>query len=306
MRRIQIKIGDMIQLNRLDHDVDLLGYLKGEIDQRYTSVKITPINEKDELLNAPLLLAGFKTEIKRIVEENEMKVAYTSHLRIELSAAVKSKEIRKLPELGSTPGKDLSNYSYLIEKLKDVHHNFCFGLIPSTEKNSLQLDYLSSFFLLHWKERAVAAKSNTESIEEIFASSWKIAFARQNFMIKENGFLHQLDQDQKYVINLRLGFLSEAKKRGVDKKTRIGYSMSDFWLSRAKIHGEMAKCFCTIIISIRDIEYSPVNLAIEGKYYFLIKKIDKRSLPKQIITTSPWQEVEFISMVENLMSKDVC
>lgn len=204
LKNSNIKIGDTICLNYTNSGIVLIDYLKHKKDSIYHSINIIPIEQQNEWINTPVLLAGFETQIKELKEEDNILFAYTNHLRINLKEALKTKEITKLKKEDIQDENQFSKHKYLITNIQEINNNFCYGLTTSIEKNAHLFHSLSDLlsFLYHNNPKIRMEvdkdKPNAEETDKVFAYSWQKMLDSEKFQRDQIGFLyHQKDEEQK-------------------------------------------------------------------------------------------------------------
>lgn len=307
----RFEVGDFICLGYKKADVKIIDYLKNKKDQIYEAIKIKTFHN-EELINAPIFFAGFETQIEKIFEVDNIKFIQTPYLIINIEKALKNKDVKKVEKRELRAQSELLRYIETIKALQTTHENFALGLITLLEKNNSLLSVLANLHTylyyndLKVKAKIDGAKPKFKSIPEAFAYSWEMIISDQQSIKDNEGFLYRPSKDGEKIRELIIGFLLEGRKRDLDKSLRIGRSMSDLWLSRAKTHGKLSNCKGHICISLCDKEMKPININLKGKYYFNIVFWQKGKHVDIAKTDNPWGNKSFNLIVQKMIQQEIC
>ena len=304
-----LKKGDRLKLQGKESSISVVDYLRDRKNS-YRFIKIRPSGYSIDIIDAPKLLRGFEEQIDYFENYLGDWVVYTKNLRIFISRALTENEVIILKE-SSIGDRKLRAFKDAIQGIREIEENFFIGLTTYFEKNNQMLDrYFSLLRELSYKDISIRSqevkKLNIDKVEEKFSDSWIKVLQSVSHVENQVGFLYEEDDPRISRYNLFASLVRTFVKRGIDKKLRVGQTMSGLMLTKAREFGQIQDCQGHIMISIDQVRAKDDVEMSNVEYAFIISYWKTGKGHKVINSMKPFENEEFMNMVDSLMNQPLC
>ena len=299
---LRINIGDNIKLSFDVREFHIIKYFDGEKSYSFNSIQLNileftndfkPIVDDFLPCFAPIILSDYEEQILEVTTEKNRKVGYTKSFRIDLLNAIEEKEI----EINSSSiSKNSQTFEDFINGLIEFNVNFACGLITKSERKNSLIDTFQGFYRSMFKEeiqqREIEEKKLTD--EEFFTIKWNgrpdkindITFIWSNSKsLSSIGWVNQ--------------FMLEGIKRGIDKRTSIGFLFSGIYISKKK-YGDINNCEVNLVIQISQKSYSMPSLNF-NELTFDVEFWEKNRGKRVIEIKNLWQDEDFLECLNRVI-----
>jgi len=303
---LSINIRDKIKLNYDVKEFHIVKYFDGDKSYSFKNIQLNILkftNDFKRIVDdflpcyAPIILSNYEEEILKIITENNRKIVYTKSFRIDLIKAIDEKEIEvNNSTIGNKTQKNNQIFENFINNLLYSNVNFACGLITKSERKNQLISSFSEFHKEMFKDEIQQRRIDEKKLsdEEFFTIRWNGGPDKINDVTFIWPGVSSLSSDG-WVNQFRL----EGIKRGIDKKTNVGFFFSGIHISKRK-YGDNNKCEVNLVIQISQKNYPnpPPNF---NDLIFDVEFWEKNKGNRIIEIKNLWQNNEFLECLNKVI-----